>query len=191
MMFADADSHDWQQWVPDVPSPPDGPLLNFWDGAPPAAYALTMRSYWVLVPQTYTQVARGGKFEKQYTTSSGIATTDSQTLSAELGVDIDGLGAKISAEFSHSVTTSEQQQQTTTYDVTNDTGGATRVWMLWQLIDEVIALDSNGNLISNPTRHGDVNWAEHAPSGAYLYYKNLHQLFPSTILVPTQKDFAS
>ena len=191
MIYANADHHNWQQSVPDVPKANVGPLLKYWDGYSEAVYTLTMRSYWMLVPGTYTRVTPGGGFHKQYSTTYGIATTDSQTISAELGVGVDGLSAKITAEFSHSVTTSSQTQETTTYDVGPPADGFTRVWMLWQLIDEIAALDSNGAVIANPTKRGDVNWAEHAPSGAYLYYQNLDQLFPSTFLVPVQQDFPS
>ncbi len=193
MVLANADSHNWQEYVPDVPNTPSptggGILQDYWDGLPAAAYTLTLRSYWMLIPSTYTQVTPGGGFEKEYTTTFGIQTTDSQTISAELGVGVDGLSAKITAAFEHSVTTSTQTQESTKYTVGSPENGFTRVWMLWQLVDELVALDGNGNVVSNPTRHGDVNWSQHAPSGAFLNYQNLHQHFPSTIIAPTQQDF--
>lgn len=195
MIYANADSHDWQQYVPDVPNPDGagGNLLNYWDGTPPQAnYVLTMRSYWALVPNTYTHVNPGGSFQKEFSTTAGISTTDAETISAELGVGVDGLSAKLSVELSHSVTTSSSQTETTTYNVGAPADGFTRVWMLWQLVDEIVALDpATGDVVANPTRRGDVNWSEHNPSGAFLNYTNLHQHFPSAIHIPVQKDFPS
>jgi hypothetical protein len=195
MIYADADSHDWQEYVPDVPNAPNptggGTLQDYWDGNPPANYTLTMRSYWVLVPGSYTQVMPGETYEKQYTTTFGISTTDAQSLSAELGIAVEGLSATLTAEFSHSVTTSIQQQETTTYTVSGPAVGNIRVWMLWQLMDEVVALDPNGNVVSNPKRHGDVDWSQHGASGAFLQYTDVNQYFPSSILVPVTKDFPS
>ena len=191
-LYANADSHDWQEYVPDQvasDSSIPGVLVNYWDGQPPAAYTLTLRSYWQLIPSTYTQVSSGGGFEKEYTTTVGISNTESSTLSAELGVEVEGLSAKISASFTSSVTTTSETQETTKYTVGSPEKGYTRVWMLWQLVDELVALDPQGKIVSNPTRRGDVNWSQHNQSGAYLSYQNLHQHFPSTIIVPTQQDF--
>jgi len=188
-LYANADSHDWQEWVPDIPNPNyGGPLLNYWDGQPPAAYTLTIRSYWQLVPKSYAQVAPRGGFTQQFASTVGISETDSQTISAELGVDVKGLSAKVSYSSTHSVTTSSQTEETTTHSSGDPLDGFTRVWMLWQLVDEIIALDAIGNVVSNPTRRGDVNWSEHNPSGAYLDYPNLHQHFPSDIIRSLWKD---
>ena len=194
MLFANSDKHEWTEFVPDQPNAPNptggGTLMDYWDGNPAANYVLTMRSYWVLVPGTYTQVPPGGAFQKQYTTTFGISTTDSQNICAEMGLDVEGLSAKLSVEFSHSVTTSTSQQETTTYNVGAPADGFLRVWMLWQLVDEVVALDpTTGNVVANPMRHGDVNWSQHAAGGAFLNYDDLDQLFPEPILVPVQKDF--
>lgn len=184
-LYANANTHSYTQWVPDQVG---GTLLNFYDGLGSAEYTLTFRSFWRLVPGSYTQVKPNGHYTKEYTSTYGLETTDATSLSAELGVDIEGLSAKLTAEFSRSITTSSTQQQTTTYQIESP-ADSTVVWMLWQLIDEVIALDSKGNLIANPIRQGDVNWDEHEPSGAYLNYANLHQLFPSDIIIPNQKSF--
>lgn len=194
-IYANADSHDWQEYVPDVPNPNGGggTLLDYWANTPPQAnYVLTTRSYWALVPNSYTLVYPSGNFQKEYSTTVGISTTDAQSICAELGVDVEGLSAKLTAEFSHSVTTSSSQTETTTYNVGAPAEGMIRVWMLWQLVDELIALDPNtGNVVANPTRHGDVNWSQHNPSGAYLNYTNLDQHFPEPFVIPIQKDFPS
>ncbi|MEP0872993.1 hypothetical protein NDA01_24705 [Trichocoleus desertorum AS-A10] len=195
MLYADADSHsgdDWQGYVPDIPgaaNPTGGStLVAYWDGGP-AEYTLTLRSYWVLVPGSYMQLEPGESFQKTYRSTHGITESDLQTISAELGLDIEGFQAKMSASFSHEITTSSEQQEETMHHVDPPAEGFTRVWMLWQLVDEIVALDKDGNIISNPTRRGDVNWSAHAPSGAYLSYHNLHQHFPSDFIVSASKDF--
>ena len=197
MLYADANSHtgdDWQGYVPDIPNtanPTGGSvLLNYWSGTY-ADYTLTLRSYWKLIPDSFTHVGPGTVYERVYTTTSGISNTDSNTLSAELGVGVEGLSAKLSASFSQEVTTSSETTQSTTYTVNGPTDGSTRVWMLWQLVDEVVALDNTTKniLLNTPNRQGDVNWQHHDSSGAWLSYKNVHQLFPTNFIVPAQKDF--
>ena len=198
MLYADADSHtgdDWKGYVPDIPNaanPTGGSvLLAYWDGTY-AEYTLTLRSYWRLIPDSFTHVGPGTIYERVYTTTSGISTADSNTLSAELGVGVEGLSAKISASFSQEVTTSSETTQSTTYTVNGPTNGSTRVWMLWQLVDEIIALDkTTKNMLVNTNRHGYVNWQHHAPSGAWLSYQNVRQLFPTNFIIPAQKDFIS
>ena len=103
MIYANADSHDWQEYVPDLPNPngQGGNLIDYWPGYAPANYVLTMRSYWALVPNTYTHVNPGGSFQKDFSTTAGISKTDAETISAELGVGVDGLSAKLSVELSH------------------------------------------------------------------------------------------
>jgi len=191
-IFANSDKHEWTEYMLDTPHPNADAIavMNYWDGQGAAQYTLTGRSYWVLVPGTYTQVTPGGGFQKEYTSTVGIATTDSQTLSSELGVDGSGLSAKVSVAFTHSVTTSSASSVTTTYSVGAPAAGFTRVWMLWQLCDELSALDGNGTLIANPTRHADVNWSEHAAGGgAFVNYANVQQIFQSDFFVPIQRDF--
>ena len=194
MLSANADSHGWQEMVPDIPkerNPIKGgaTLLSYWPGFQASQYTLTLREYWALVPLTYTHVYPGGSFTKGYETSYGISTTDQLTISAELGVSVGELGAKLSAQFSHSVTTSETKSETTIYNVGAPAEGFVRVWMLWQLVDELIALGPDGKIITNPTKRGDVDWSQHGPSGAYLSYLKLDQPFPSSLFIPVQADF--
>lgn len=192
-IFADSDKADWHEYVPDVPNPDGagGNLINYWPDHPPQAnYVLTLRSYWALVPDSYTLVTPGRGFQKEYSTTFGIPTTDAQNICAELGVDVRGLSAKLSAEFGREVTTLSPQTQTTPYTVDAPTDGFIRVWMLWQLVDELVALDPDtGDVVANPTRHGDVNWSLHNPTGAFLHYTNLDQHFPEPVIIQVQKDF--
>src|SRR3954466_15854184 len=78
MLFANADGHDWQEYVPDVPNAKNptggGVLVNYWDGKPAAEYTLTLRAYWCLVPQSYTQVPSGEIYTLTFTTENGIST---------------------------------------------------------------------------------------------------------------------
>jgi hypothetical protein len=58
------------------------------------------------------------------------------------------------------------------------------------LADEYKGLTpSSGKNFIVREQQGDVNWSQHAPSGAYLQYLILDQLFPEPIIVPVQKDF--
>ena len=168
-------------------------LETYWDGQPAANYTLTMRQYWLQVPGTYTLIQPGGSFTKSFDLSHGISDTDSETISAELGVSVDGLSASVTATFSHSVTTSTEASVTTTYTAGPPLDGYQRVWVLWQLIDELVALDPNGNVISNPNplRKGNVAWngKGRKSNGAFLSYTTLQQAFPSQTFMPQQQDF--
>lgn len=191
-IFADSDIHEWQEWMIDTehPDASQTSVMSYWDGKGCAKYTATPRSYWVAVPNSYTNITPGGTYTKEYATSVGIETTDSTTLAAELGIDIKGLSAKLTATFQHSVTTSETRSETTSYSVGGPLEGFTRVWMLWQLFDELAALDENGQVISNPQRHADVNWSQHAAGGgAFVQYRTVRQIFPTDILAPIQADF--
>lgn len=190
---ADCDIHDWQEDMNDMPGGDGaaaGQVMSYWDGNPQANYVATLRSYWALVPNTYTQVTPGNTYTKSYTTTYGISETDAQSLSATLGVEVKGISASLTAEFSHSVTTSTESSETTQYTVGGPAEGQTRVWMLWQLVDEFCLIDPNTNdVIANTTRRADVNWSQHHPTGAYVYYVDPDQHFPSATLVPITKDF--
>ena len=122
-------------------------LLEYWDKGAPIDYTLTLRQYWRMVPNTFTHINPGGGFKKNYTVTHGISTTDSHTISAELGCEAKGLSAKISASFTHSVTVSDEKAEQTEFSAGAPADGQVRVWVLWQLIDEIVALDPNGNII--------------------------------------------
>jgi hypothetical protein len=194
-IYADSDIDSNGGYVVDTPNldPTLPDLLNYWSGLGPAPYTLTLRQYWRQVPGTYTQVYPGDGYTKAYAVTHGVSTTDSETLGAELGVAGEGLSVKLTASFSHSVTVSEETTEQTTYTVGAPSTGI-RVWVLWQLVQEVVALDPSGSVLpkSVPAHdHGDVNWPHRSPCGAFLAYKNTDFINPSQLFLPQQADFAS
>lgn len=200
-IWANSDNSGAGAWAPDSPNPwaQVGPaLLNYWDGGGPAQYTLTMRQYWRQVDGSYTRLPEGNSMSISVTKTYGISTTDSQTLSAELGVEGGGLSAKVTATFSHSVTTTQETSETKEVIVQPPAAGMIRVWLAWQLVNEIVALDASGNII--PTGQGpngtlnrkaEILWSIKmlGDSGAWVYYQNVQQAFPSTNVVYYQKDF--
>ena len=196
LLYANSDNSGNSAYVADIPgtmTPGNYSFLkNYWGDGPARQYTLTLRRYWRQVPGTYTLVLPGGAFKKTFTTSHGISTTDSQSLSAELGVEGGGLSAKISATFSHSVTVSDATQESSEFSAGEPPPNSQRVWIIWQLVEEIVALDSNGAVIpASDGREGDVVWLTIFPSfsGAWLSYPNVQQPFPTTVFMPQQKDF--
>lgn len=199
-LFADSDNSSRNTWVSDIPgeiNPQTNSVLqNYWDGNSPLDYTLTLRHYWRLVESTYSTIHPGMGYTKSYILTHGVTAEDAQTLSAELGVEASGLSAKLQATFLHSLTVTDQTQESTEYTVGAPDKGLIRVWALYQLIEEIVALDLQGNVIpESDNRRGDVGFSMIVPmynykSGAYLQYKNVQQLFPTTIYSPVQQDFA-
>ena len=196
LLHANSDNSGKAAMVPDTPGATDpstpAVLRDYWYDPPrPPQYTVTLKEYWRLVPGTYTHVMQGGGYTESYSVTDGISTTDSQSLSAELGVDVDGLSAKITATFSRSVTTSSDRSYTRSYNVGNPPDGMTRVWMLWQLVHDIDMLDSNGQVIAPDQGRGAVFWygPEHSISGAYLSYGAAHVSIPAPLYLPTQADF--
>ena len=198
-LYADSDNSSRNAWVADTPGQALGRsaavLRNYWGDGPARAYTLTLRRFWKQVDGAFTIVGPGSTYQKEYTVTHGVSVEDSQTLSAELGVEVGGLSAKITASFTHSVTTSDETSEQTTYTVAG-VDGKQRAWALYQLVDELVALDGNGNVISGSgLPEGDVSWFEGADfpfkivSGAFLSYKTVQQTFPSQTFVASQADF--
>jgi hypothetical protein len=212
-MFADSDNSSKQNFVYDIPHVcPDGPqhyglLISYWDGGPPAQYTMTLRQFWRYVEDSGTIVHPGQYNEKLYTHSWGISQTDSETISASLGYssgDSGGINASISETFSHSVTTDRADSRSEKLHIDAPTDGKQRVWRMWQLVHELIALDAQGKVVPagcrcQRDRKADVAWWFGEPkwhcggltgtSGASVYYQQTRWLFPSKILRPSQKDF--
>lgn len=194
-IFCDADNEDWTEYMNDIPGgqlAAAGQVQGYWDKLPAANYVVTLRSYWALVPGSYTQVAPGNTFQKSYTATYGISQTDTASIAATLGVEVDGLSAAITAEFSQSVTTSSETSETTQYTVPGPAEGLMTVWMLFQLCDEICMIDpATGTVVANQNRRAWVNWSSHNASGAYTWYDDLDQHFPSATLVPLTRNFPS
>jgi len=192
-LYADADNADRQDWVSDTPTSSGSPRLNnYWDGSQRPSYVLRLRSYWKQVPGTYTHVLPGGGFSKQYTVEHGVSTTDSQTISAQFGVSGEGLSAELTATFEQSVTVTNSQSQSTTYNAGAPADGYTRVWLLWQLVHEfdMVKPEDHSKLIETKQGRGDVDFSNDSHySGAYLSFPRVHMVFPTYTLMPQQQDF--
>lgn len=197
-LFANSDNSSRNAWISDIPGQKipgsDAVLAKYWDDGPPRQYTLTLRHYWRQVPGSYTRVNPGDSFDQKVTITHGVSTTDTESLSAELGVQAGGLSAKVTATFEHSVSVTDEVSVEKTYAVDAPATGMVRVWLLWQLVDEIVALDSQGNVIPvSDGREGDVWWTFSSPfpykSGAFLSYPNVQQAFPSENYVPAQADF--
>lgn len=96
-------------------------------------YWLNTFSITVSGPQTFT---------REIETIQGMSTTDMSTFSAELGVAVSDLSVKVSASTSHTVTITESNTVTDTYNFTVPKGKI-GVWTLWQLVDVFIFVDEN------------------------------------------------
>jgi hypothetical protein len=207
-IWANSDHSSLESWAFDTPgtSPQfrsrsysswTAGLLSYWDGNPAADYTLTHRQFWRQVNGSYTRLPPGNSQEVTYTKTVGISETDSETISAEMGVDTGSLSAKLSATFSHSVTTSAEQSETKKESVAAPDKGMIRVWMAWQLCDEIVALDRNGNLIPTgdqgaANRKAEIKWNTAGnDSGAWVWYKNARTVFPSDTVIYAQADFAA
>jgi len=137
--FLFAGSH----WIPAWPHLPSG--LSDPVPALPSYIALQFSTYWrqrcaavVAGPQTY------GK-DVQYLT--GMSTTNSTTISAELGVAVSGLSAKLTATTGHSVTIESQTSITDRYSIPVPSDVVT-VYVLWELMEQFLFVDADGDPIS-------------------------------------------
>lgn len=195
-IWANSDNSSKETWVDDIPNPnPGNPgqsvLLNYWDNGPAAQYTLTLRQYWQQVDGSYTQLPEGNSQTITVTHTSGISQTDAETLSAEVGASGGGLSAKLTATFSHSVTTSSEDTTSKQIAVEAPAAGKIRVWVAWQLVDEIVALDAGGNIIpADAGRKGEVFWnIMIGHSGAFMSYRSTQHAFPSNNVIYRQKDF--
>jgi hypothetical protein len=79
-------------------------------------------------------------FSKAFTTTVGMSNTNSTTLSAELGVEVKGLSAKLSKSTTTSITISEEKSITETYSIEVEKRKIC-VYTLWQLIEVFVLVD--------------------------------------------------
>jgi len=179
---ADADNAGYADDVWDYPSDSGAPRLNNWweGGEPPGPRSIMAAQYWRLVPNTFTHLSAGTSLEKSWSYQHGVSSTDSESLTATMGIQAEGLSAGLSATFSHSVTISDQQTQTTQYSVGSTPEGKVRVWMLWDLIYEFSLVRADGRIIPAGTYRGDVDFSnDDHYSGAYLNYRFNHLIISS------------
>ena len=192
---ADADNADYADDVSDYPASDGAPRLNnWWDGHEPAGpRALVVRHYWKMVPGTFTHLSGGTSLDKSWAYQHGISTTDSQSITATMGLSSEGLSASLSGTLSHSVTISDQQTQTTQFNVAAPGPGQVRVWMLWDLIYEfAIVNQRTGEIIPSGTYRGDVDFTDDDHySGAYLNYRFSRLAVSSGNLCSQEQLFAA
>lgn len=191
VIHADADNAGYANDVWDTPASSGSPRLNnWWPEATPPPRLLRLRSFWRLVPGTFTHLAPGTRFKKSWQYTHGVSTTDEQSISVEVGIEGGGLSAGLSATFSHSVTVSDEQTETTTFSVDPPAEGV-RVWVLWDLMYELSVLDQHsGAIIPTGTYRGDVDFSnDDHYSGAYLNYAWTHLIISSGNLIPQDKVF--
>jgi hypothetical protein len=119
---------------------PNGAFVN----PPLPEYSLAYRLYWLQT--TYQQVSGPQSFLYKAEVIEGMSQTDSVSISAELGVDVEGLSAALSVTFEHSITITTETKVSHDYEI-NVPAGKIGVWILWQLVEEIIAVDSSGKQI--------------------------------------------
>lgn len=120
----------------------------------------------------------------------GVTTTDSQSITAEIGIAAKGLSAGLSATFSHSVEITDQQTQTTQFNIDPPASGV-RVWVLWDLMYEFsIVYPNTDSPIPTGVYRGDVDFTDDKHySGAYLSYAWTHLVISSGNLFSQDKVF--
>jgi hypothetical protein len=219
-MWAESDNSGRNCIVSDLPNHCAGDnnygvLVNYWDGKPAADYTMTMRHFWKRMEDSYTVVPAGNTQDQSFTHSWGISTTDAQTLSASLGYSSGqeaGVNASITTTFSHSVTTDESNSQQISRHIGDPGDGKVRVWLMWQLVHEIVALTPDGKILeagnrNDKNRKADISWFSFlnratddvgvrtcggpGQSGAWVYYEAARWLFPSKLLRVSQRDFSA
>jgi hypothetical protein len=125
----------------DYPQPPIDGIL---DPVFPPGAKLAYSIYWDL-QKTYTLVGPQD-FSDEVAYTRGASETDTNTVSAQLGVAAGDLSAKLTETTSHSVSVSTTTTETTKVDTTVD-AGVTRILAVWQLVELFAIVDSAGNLL--------------------------------------------
>ncbi len=102
--------------------------------------SLQYRRYWL---NTFSVTVGGPQdIERAITTEEGMSKTKTKTLSGEVGVEIGGLSAKISASIIEEVTITESLSTTETYRF-NVPSDKVAIWTLWQLVEKFVFVDEN------------------------------------------------
>jgi len=200
VMWANSDNSGKEAYVCDKPNmtlPNTTAIIeNYWDGGTAPDYQLVLRQFWRPVGKSYHRIPVGNTLTISVTKTQGVSSTVSQSITASLGISYGALSAEISATFSKSVTTSEESSYTETVQINPPPDGMVRVWMLWQLVHEIVAIRKDGSVLpkqdrKHANRHAQVAWEGrgHYSSGAWVNYDETSWLFPSDTFVAYQKDF--
>lgn len=112
---------------------------------PLPTYSLAYRCRWMQTD--YQRITGPQHFQFTASTTEGMSQTDQQTFSEQLGVSLNGLSAGLSQTFSTTIQVSDANTVTHQYTVDVAADKIT-VWILWQLIYEVVAIDQSGDLLS-------------------------------------------
>ncbi|MDQ6661231.1 MAG: hypothetical protein M3Z24_09735 [Chloroflexota bacterium] len=132
--------------------PPDSPRVVVGCGNIAGQNSVVREQYWRRLPDSYS-LAPGATKEVSYTVTSGMQSTTSQqdTISTSLGLNVSGgwgpISASISASLSTNSTTFQQQtftSQTTSFTSTKLTNSTKvpQTLLLWQLTDVVTIFDA-------------------------------------------------
>jgi hypothetical protein len=171
-------------------------IVNYKDGKGPPDYDLVLRQFWRPVGKSYHRILPGNTVTITVSKTRGISTTVSKSITASLGISEGALSAEVSATFSTSVTTSEETSFTDSVEIDPPADGKVRVWLLWQLVHEIVAMQPDGKQFprgdrDRPNREANVFGllGVIGVSGARVNYDDTSWLFPSDIFPAYQKDF--
>ena len=121
------------------------PKTPGWKIQPPIPnYHLVYRTFWMRL--NMQRVPGPQSFEYSVSTTEGISETTSLELSAQLGVQTPYLSASLGITFKREINVSKEKSETRTYTI-NVPEGKIGIWVLWQLIQEFIAIDNSGKQI--------------------------------------------
>lgn len=153
MLWWDFDHADTQLWIP-PPPPGQQPIpgtrggINYYYGPPIPDYTLTHRQYWHMLDHQLIGAGASppGGYTRHEVVTEGMSSTETTTLSGELGVDVKGLQAKLSKTLDSSITISTETTVEKTW-IANGSETQDTVWILWQLVDEIVGLKPDGTIV--------------------------------------------
>jgi hypothetical protein len=88
-----------------------------------------------------------GPYQFQKTIKHGMTVSDISSVSSELGVSAYGLSGKLSTTFSHTISIMNETDVQHTFNVLASHTGIKQVWTLWQLIEQFVFVDRNGDVV--------------------------------------------
>ena len=132
------------------------------------------RLYWV---NEYSEAITGPQsYDKTVKVATGQSTTDTTQLSAEVGVKIGDISAKLSETTTHSVTITNQTEDDETFHLSVP-AGKIGVWTLWQLAEAFVIVDQNGNPLSysGSTPRGFINANVTLPQNRFVNLRSQYR----------------